>query len=110
MEKYKGRNIRDPQTLVRIQKYIEEALNKSLKCLRLDYIDLYLIYFPLTFKSVSGRKPQFLKVPLHVQCEKLEECVKKGLARSIGVANLNLQLLNDLLTYAEIRPVCNQIE
>lgn len=89
---------------------IEDALNKSLKCLRLDYIDLYLIHFPLTFKSVSGEKPQFLKVPLHVQWKKLEECVKKGLTRSIGVANFNFQLLNDLLTYAEIRPVCNQIE
>ena len=40
----------------------------------------------------------------------MEECVKMGLTKSIGVSNFNFQLLNDLLCYCEIKPVCNQIE
>lgn len=40
----------------------------------------------------------------------MEKCQKQGLTRSIGLSNFNFQLINDLLTYAEIRPVANQIE
>jgi diketogulonate reductase-like aldo/keto reductase len=40
----------------------------------------------------------------------MEDLVRKGYTRSIGVANYNVQRLMDLLTYAEIKPVINQIE
>ena len=42
--------------------------------------------------------------------EELEECVKKGLVRDIGVSNFNAQTLLDLINCAEIMPVMNQIE
>lgn len=40
----------------------------------------------------------------------MEEYVGRGLVKSIGVSNFNRHHLDDLLTYAEIRPVVNQIE
>jgi len=40
----------------------------------------------------------------------MEALVAKGLTKSIGVSNFNTQLIWDLLTYAKIKPVCNQIE
>ena len=40
----------------------------------------------------------------------MEECVRQGKVRSIGVSNFNRHHLDDLLSYAEIRPVINQIE
>jgi len=40
----------------------------------------------------------------------MEACVQKGLTKSIGVCNFGVQLLLDLLSYAQIKPVVNQIE
>jgi diketogulonate reductase-like aldo/keto reductase len=40
----------------------------------------------------------------------MEDCVRKGLCRAIGVSNFNVQLLLDLLSYAEIKPAVNEIE
>jgi len=40
----------------------------------------------------------------------MEKLVDDGLVRHIGVSNFNIQLLLDMLTYAKIKPVCNQIE
>ena len=72
----------------------------SLKKLNMDYVDLYLINFPN-----NGVGP--VKVPMHVLWRKMEDLVKKGLTKSIGVSNFNIQLLADLLTYAEIKPAVN---
>ena len=49
------------------------------------------------------------KVPMHVLWAKMEDLVRKGLAKAIGVSNFNIQLLADILTYCEIKPVCNQV-
>ncbi len=40
----------------------------------------------------------------------MEAIYKKGLAKSIGISNFNIQITLDLLTYAEIKPATNQIE
>jgi diketogulonate reductase-like aldo/keto reductase len=88
---------------------IEGALKRCLKRLKLDYLDCYIVNWPVSFTGDS-KKPTFTRTPMHIQWRQMEECVKMGLTKSIGVSNFNFQLLNDLLTYAEIRPVCNQIE
>jgi alcohol dehydrogenase (NADP+) len=88
---------------------VEEALRESLKKLDLDYVDLYLIHWPLATKT-EGDKVVLDRIPLHKTWKDMESCVKKGLTRNIGVSNFNFQTLNDLLSYAEILPACNQIE
>ena len=40
----------------------------------------------------------------------MESLVEKGLVRSIGVSNFNLQMLWDMLSYANIPPACNEVE
>ena len=50
------------------------------------------------------------KVPMHVLWAKLEKLVELGLTRSLGVSNFNIQFLADLLTYAKIKPVANQVQ
>jgi len=88
---------------------VEEAIKESLKRLDLDYVDLYLMHWPIATKTV-GDKTVLDRIPLHKTWKDMEDCVKKGLTRNIGVSNFNFQALNDLLSYAEIRPACNQIE
>ncbi len=87
----------------------EEALVSSLKRMQLDFVDLYLIHWPVATKRENDADV-FVKVSLEKTWRDMEKNVKKGLARSIGVSNYNFQTLNDLLSYAEIPPVCNQIE
>ena len=85
----------------------ETALRAALKRLKLDYLDLYLIHWPLpVFEGETPKK----KVPLHILWGKLEQCVEKGLVRSLGVSNFNVQILLDLISYAKVPPVINQVE
>ena len=74
-----------------------KAFDKSLKTLKQDYIDLYLIHWPIK----SGRKDSWLA---------LEKLYREKRVRAIGVANYNLELLKELKEYATICPAVNQIE
>lgn len=76
---------------------VRQSLDKSLANLGTDYIDLVLIHWP-----VKGHIKETWQI--------LEEYVDKGKIRSIGVSNFNPHHLDELLEYARIRPVVNQIE
>ena len=70
----------------------------------MDYVDLYLIHWPNNYQYESKR------TPMHVLWAKLEKLVAKGLTRAIGLSNFNTQFVGDILTYAKVRPVVNQIQ
>lgn len=76
-----------------VRKSIEESLQK----LKTDYLDLLLIHWPV-------------KDCLKDTWEVMEDFVREGKVRSLGVSNFNRHHLEDLLSYAETRPVINQIE
>jgi diketogulonate reductase-like aldo/keto reductase len=86
---------------------VEKALRNSLARLQTDYVDLYLIHWPMGYWDSENR---LVLKPLYKTWQEMEECVRKGLCRAIGVSNFNVQLLLDLLSYAEIKPAVNQIE
>ncbi|KAN0040082.1 hypothetical protein ACTA71_011967 [Dictyostelium dimigraforme] len=95
---------------------------KTLDDLNLEYLDLYLIHWPVAFqnsdplglttdsKKDENGKPIFKNVPLRETWEEMEKLVEMGLVKSIGVSNFNVQSLIDLLSYAKIKPVINQVE
>jgi diketogulonate reductase-like aldo/keto reductase len=88
---------------------IEGALRRSLLRLKLDFVDLYLIHWPYAVEGEEeGRK--LARIPLHQQWAAMEQLHQKGLTKSLGVSNFNFQLLNDLLSYANVPPSTNQIE
>jgi len=87
---------------------VEKSLRDSLQDLQLEYVDLYLIHWP--FGDFNTETKQYKQVPLHQTWKGMETCVKKGLCKAIGVSNFNVQIILDLLSYAEIKPVVNQIE
>jgi len=83
------------ETNERVAYYIEE----SLKALDLDYIDLYLMHFPLDTNEENLRVWSVL-----------ENYVDKGLIKSIGVSNFNEAQLNYILKHGRIKPVLNQFQ
>lgn len=85
----------------------EEGLRISLERLQLDYVDLYLIHWMTPF---IDEEKKVAPTPVHRVWAGLEECVKKGLTKNIGVSNCGTQLLVDIMTYAEVWPANNQIE
>ena len=64
----------------------EQSLRESLEKLQLEYVDLYLIHWPVNGMSYSGSP----KVPMHVLWAKMEQLKELGLARAIGVSNFNI--------------------
>ncbi len=74
-----------------------EAFEKSLKKLSLDYIDLYLVHWP-----VPDKYKETWKI--------LEQLYQEGLVRAIGVSNFEISHLEDLLADAKVVPAVNQIE
>ena len=73
------------------------AYEASLKRLGVDYLDLYLIHWP-----VEGKYKEAWRA--------LEYLYKEGRVKAIGVSNFQIHHLQDLLKDAEIKPVINQIE
>jgi alcohol dehydrogenase (NADP+) len=98
------------------QKHVQPALERTLKDLQLDHLDLFLIHWPVNFQPniVFPRRPEeFLApdaIPVIETWQAMEKMVKKGLCRFIGVCNFNLTRLIDLKRQAHIQPVMNQIE
>ena len=51
-----------------------------------------------------------VKIPMHKIWAQMESLVDKGLVKSIGLSNFNVQSTWDILTYCRIKPVCSEIE
>ncbi len=76
---------------------VRKSIDQSLTKLKTDYIDLLLIHWPV-------------KDCVKDTWQVMEDYVRQGKVKFIGVSNFNRHHLDDLLSYAEIRPVINQIE
>ena len=74
----------------------KRALEKSLKNLGLDYVDLYLIHEPYGWLKGTWRA--------------LEECVREGKVRAIGLSNFDERDIENITRGAEIMPAVDQIE
>ncbi|KAL7716038.1 Aldose reductase [Entamoeba marina] len=92
---------------------VREAFEESLKKLKLDYVDLYLIHQPISYKKevpFPTKKEDFVDIPIQKVWGEMEKLVDEGLAKSIGVSNFNIPQLKELLSICRIKPVVNQLE
>jgi diketogulonate reductase-like aldo/keto reductase len=94
------------------------AFLSSLRDLRLDYLDLYLIHWPFPNHhapgvDVTSRSPD-AKPYIHEQFmatwRELEKLVARGLVRHIGTSNMTIPKLRLLLRDARVKPACNEME
>lgn len=108
------------------KEHVKPALEKTLKDLQLEYLDSYLIHFPIAqpFVPFETRYPpewitnpdadeprmELDPVPLSETWAAMEGLVNDGLVKNIGVCNYNSGLLHDLMAYATIKPTELQIE
>jgi diketogulonate reductase-like aldo/keto reductase len=94
--------------------------------LGLEYLDLYLIHFPISIKHVphdvrypagfvydpnsEDKKLVEDLVPMYETWAAMEELVKEGLVKAIGISNMGTVQIRDILSYAKVKPSVLQVE
>ncbi|KAH9932757.1 NADP-dependent oxidoreductase domain-containing protein [Epithele typhae] len=91
---------------------VEEALDDSLTKLGVDYLDLYLIHWPIAVKKgTADVVDEDLTANPYPTWKKLEEMVDKGKVRNIGISNFNIPRIRNLTANPlKYKPAVNQVE
>ena len=76
---------------------VDPSFDESLKKLQMDYVDLFLVHFPVT----QTRRMAWMR---------MEEIYKSGKAKAIGVSNYTVRHLEELLQWCDEPPMVNQVE
>jgi diketogulonate reductase-like aldo/keto reductase len=102
---------------------VRPACERTLRDLGLEYLDLYLIHWGVAIPKIESDPLSRLNeqkdesnvlvtedVPIRETWEAMEELLQAGLVKAVGVSNFTQGMLEDVLSYAKIRPAMNQVE
>jgi len=96
---------------------VREACEASLAALKLSYLDLYLMHWPMAYKEGEEPYPKdetgklvFSFVDYVDTWKAMEALVRENLCRSIGISNFNISQIQELLKIATIKPQVLQVE
>ncbi|KAA5545356.1 aldo/keto reductase [Roseiconus nitratireducens] len=106
--------------------HVRAACERTLHDLKLDYLDLYHIHFPISLAFVpfeeryppgwffdpDADEPKMVEqpVPILETWQAMTELVQAGLVRHLGVCNFGVSLLRDLMASSETKPSVLQVE
>jgi len=92
------------------------ALKQTLADLQLDYLDMYLIHWPVaqqrgtTMPHKDDDMIPLQDMPLYLTWAEMEKAQQQGLVHSIGVSNFGVKHLSELVEKAKIIPAVDQVE
>src|SRR6202167_1696052 len=97
---------------------VKPAFDASLRRLQLDYIDCYLIHTPFAFQPGDEQDPRDERgqviydpgVTLVETWHALERLVDEGECKAIGLSNVNLDKLKEVVEAARIKPAVVEVE
>ncbi|EMC92872.1 hypothetical protein BAUCODRAFT_76978 [Baudoinia panamericana UAMH 10762] len=100
---------------------VKWSLENSLEKFKLDYVDLFLIHWPIAAEKDLNNMPKLNEKGQYVIKDQLtkdqrptwqaaEELYAAGKAKAIGVSNWTIEHLEDMLSWCKVRPAVNQIE
>ncbi|CAK3816473.1 Glycerol 2-dehydrogenase (NADP(+)) [Lecanosticta acicola] len=100
---------------------VKWSLESSLKKLKVDYVDLFLVHWPIAAEKDDNYMPKLNEKGQYAIKEELtknqqptwramEEVYEAGKAKAIGVSNWTIPGLKDLLSWAKVKPAVNQVE
>ncbi|MEM9947351.1 MAG: aldo/keto reductase [Cyanobacteria bacterium P01_D01_bin.36] len=99
---------------------VEKGCKETLSALKLDYLDLYLMHWPIGINPGSGRpdykraSPEYFvplsECPFSATFEAMMALKEKGLVKSVGVSNFGVSKLEKLIEETGVVPVMNQVE
>ncbi|XP_057333916.1 aldo-keto reductase family 1 member B1-like [Microplitis mediator] len=96
---------------------VEKGIRRSLTNLGLDYLDLYLIHWPMAYIDTDelfpvnpDGTPAATDTDYLDTWKGMEGVLEKGLAKNIGISNFNSEQITRLLANCKVKPVVNQVE
>lgn len=98
---------------------MRKCLQETLENLQTTYLDLLLIHWPFGYAEQTGKEPfpfddngkmRYSDIHYLETYSEMEELLKEGKVRHIGLSNFNIKQVEDVLNNCIIRPVVNQIE
>ena len=95
---------------------VQPALETTLRNLQLDYLDLYLMHWPVALKpgvpfpKSADDMVSLKELPVETTWAAMETLMDNNQTRQIGVSNFSVKKLQDLIGKARYKPAMNQIE